>query len=335
MENAVRAVMSQTWPNIELLVIDDGSTDSTWQILETLRPECEKCFTRVVFQRQSNKGVSKTLRTLQSLAKGAFITGCASDDCFAVENAVERMVQTLLDNPQYGVVAANCQFIDAKGQICYWNKDRSICYKYGEATYHTFVDFLKETLPYFEDGYFGKYATLLRRNYIPNCFMYKTELLAKIEPLPNYPVLEDMFMWLQLSKITLFKYIDAVLFSYRWHDTNTSKIIGISDVERKTREYEEKIINRYLQSCNTSQYIDGVIDAMRNGFLYRSFAIKYLAEIKIYIKICEVCIACYMFKKFTFTWKLKRFSLNYRILSVIKKIHDGLKNLATSVLQRN
>ena len=68
-EECIRSIMAQTYQNIELLVIDDGSKDGTFEILQSLKPECEKRFVRVVFETQENQGTCVTLNRLIDLAR--------------------------------------------------------------------------------------------------------------------------------------------------------------------------------------------------------------------------------------------------------------------------
>ena len=79
-EECIRSIMAQTYQNIELLVIDDGSKDGTFEILKALKPECEKRFVRVVFETQENQGTRVTLNRLIDLAQGQYLYTIASDD---------------------------------------------------------------------------------------------------------------------------------------------------------------------------------------------------------------------------------------------------------------
>ena len=74
-EASVRSVMSQKGVSFELIVIDDGSRDSSPEILEKLAQELG-----FVYKHRENKGVMATLSELIGLAKGTFFCTFASDD---------------------------------------------------------------------------------------------------------------------------------------------------------------------------------------------------------------------------------------------------------------
>lgn len=74
-ENAVRSILSQTYKNLELLVMDDFSTDNTYAILEKIEDKRLE-----VFKNDLNIGLTKSLNILIKLSKGELIARQDSDD---------------------------------------------------------------------------------------------------------------------------------------------------------------------------------------------------------------------------------------------------------------
>lgn len=108
----VRSVLSQDYAAIEYIVIDDGSTDSSLQVLRGLEQEFPGRFQLIS---QANCGQAATLNRGWALATGDILAYLSSDDRLHPE-AVSRMVSALLKNP--GVAVAYCDFclIDASGE---------------------------------------------------------------------------------------------------------------------------------------------------------------------------------------------------------------------------
>ncbi len=94
---AVESVLTQTWKDWELLVIDDGSTDGTPQWIRTLTDP------RVVYRWQENQGVSMARNTGLRLAKGEWVAFLDSDDRFTPRK-LERVRAAIETYPDIRVV---------------------------------------------------------------------------------------------------------------------------------------------------------------------------------------------------------------------------------------
>jgi len=70
---AINSVLNQTYPNIEIIVVDDGSTDHTQHVMEQYRG-------RVAYHRQANGGVASARNAGLALARGEFVAFMDSDD---------------------------------------------------------------------------------------------------------------------------------------------------------------------------------------------------------------------------------------------------------------
>lgn len=61
-QEAIQSVIDQDYTNIELLIIDDGSKDSSAEKIEKLIAVCKQRFNRFEFKSRANKGISATLK---------------------------------------------------------------------------------------------------------------------------------------------------------------------------------------------------------------------------------------------------------------------------------
>ena len=280
-QESIKSVINQTYQNIELVVIDDGSKDSTWQKICEMKPESKERFTQIHFETKKNEGVSKTLQKLLSLATGDYIYYFSSDDIMKPE-AIETLINFLESNPKYVLAVGNDDLTDTEGKTCYWDKKRNIVYDKQKALYYTFADFLQKDCHFkFTSKKFGTYGSFYCQNYIPNGFLVRTSALKKIKPYTSEAPLEDHFLMLQLSKYGKMKYIDKILFSYRIHDSNTfSQTEKMKEMERQTREYEEKI----LEEIDESEVLPEVIEVKKYGYCYKRQGIPFVFEIQRQIK---------------------------------------------------
>jgi glycosyltransferase involved in cell wall biosynthesis len=114
LREAMDSVLAQDYPNLELLVVDDGSTDETPAILADYggRHSDE----RFRFFRQDNSGQANALNRGNGLARGE-ILGYLSDDDLLAPDAVSRLASELIANPEAAVAYPGYRTIDEVGAV--------------------------------------------------------------------------------------------------------------------------------------------------------------------------------------------------------------------------
>jgi len=107
LENCIQSIVSQDYPNFELIVIDDGSIDGSRELLTELQKRY-----KFHLELNQNQGVSNTLtRGFRDIAKGEFYTFCASDDAW-LPGKLRKQVEFLQNNPNCAMVYGKAQLID-------------------------------------------------------------------------------------------------------------------------------------------------------------------------------------------------------------------------------
>lgn len=279
-EGTVRSIIRQTYKDIELIIVDDGSKDGTWTKMQELKEECDNRFVNTIFETKQNEGTCKTLNRLLSLASGDYIYIIASDDV-AKPQAIEKEVLFLNNNPDYGLVVGDNEYIDANGVVCYKTKKDELVYDKANAKYLTAAEKLASDKNFsFKSDRFGSYDTLYYSNYIPNGYLIRKSVFDKIGKFTPEAPLEDWYMMLQIAKYYKFEFLDEVLFSYRMHGNNTiSNIEKMYSMTEITRQYEEKI----LANINEKEVLPVVVKTKKFGYCYKSKGIPNVFE-KNYLK---------------------------------------------------
>ena len=238
-DEAIRSIIEQTYKNIELIVIDDGSTDSTWQKLQSQKAICEQSLVRTIFIRQAHSGTCITMNHLIEQSYGDYIYIIASDDK-AHPKAIETLLSAIKQNQSLLAVGDN-EIIDENSIRIGWDSKRN-AQPLTKSAYKTFGEFLH--IPqYLSD--FGTYKQLLKGNHIPNGYLILASALRQIPKFTTEAPLEDYYMHLQLSKLGSYTYVNEILFSYRWHKNNAIKQTDkMKKISLMTLEYEKKLVEQ-------------------------------------------------------------------------------------------
>lgn len=187
---AVESVLTQTFADFELIIINDGSTDNSWEIIQNYAREDG----RIKAFAQANKGLVATLNRGLAKARGVYLARMDSDDiCFAHRFAAQ--VEALEARPELGVLGGALALIDGKGRIV-----SKQTYPRGKR--------LKERL---------LYGSLLCHPLA----MGRTELFRSAGGYrAYYRHCEDYDLWLRLSRLTELDNLTDTLLFYRVHEAN-------------------------------------------------------------------------------------------------------------------
>lgn len=111
--SAVQSVLSQTYQNWELLVIDDGSTDQTALVVANF---AEKDTRIRLIKNGQNVGIQKTLNRGLREANGAYIARIDADDVWCDETKLEKQINYLSVNPNCVLVGTGVIVTDEVGK---------------------------------------------------------------------------------------------------------------------------------------------------------------------------------------------------------------------------
>ncbi len=110
--DAIRSVLEQSFTDFELLIVNDGSTDHTTDIVHSFTDE------RIVLLEQEHGGVSKALNTGLAAAKGQYIARFDADDiCF--HDRLQKQFLFLEMNPAYVIVGSDAEYMLENGEFLF------------------------------------------------------------------------------------------------------------------------------------------------------------------------------------------------------------------------
>jgi glycosyltransferase involved in cell wall biosynthesis len=122
--HAIESVAAQTYKNIEIIVVDDGSTDGTRDVLDEYGD-------RIRCVRKENGGVSSARNRGAREAKGEFIAFLDSDDRWVPEK-IEKQLAHLARFPGFSIIVCDCVFVREDGEVVGQTNRRKFITRDGE-----------------------------------------------------------------------------------------------------------------------------------------------------------------------------------------------------------
>lgn len=264
------SLLNQTYTDIEIIVCDDCSTDSTPQILEEYQSKDSRL---KVFVNENNLGFKKNFEKCISLCNGTFIALSDQDDVWTKDH-VECLVSNIDEND---LICGNAYVVDT-------NLNDS-----GATLYDLYdIDFLPESK---EDWFFY----LIHHGIIQGaCTLFKKDLLQKALPIPDSVKFHDYWLSLVAAANNGVKYLpENCLLYYRQHGNNVTQNQKFNFFDRikkafkneslKTKkEIQINILSEFVKietdEIKVQQIKKALLYYKRKGSLSRFLSIPYFLK---------------------------------------------------------
>ena len=205
LREALGSIVSQTYKDWELVVINDGSSDST----EAIVYEFINRGYPIVYRYQENKGLGYSRNEALKRSQGEYIAFIDHDDTWMLQK-LEKQMGLFHTNPKVGLVYSDCYFAYPDGKKVLGSK---------------FFNFRRGHV--FKEMLAGNFIVL-------STAVVRKDLVNEFGGFPHYSVAEEFALFLKIAYEHPVDFIDEPLVKYRYHEGNVSK-----DLETNLKETKE------------------------------------------------------------------------------------------------
>lgn len=185
---AIESALAQTFDDLEVVVVDDGSTDNTAEVVRGIDDP------RVRYLHQPNGGVSAALNTACRAAHGEFVAMLGSDDAW-LAHQVETLLDVITQQPDASLAYGRAQAMDAAGRPLPQMLGVSLKYPGRELASLLYGDCVCGL------------ACLIRKDALERAGGFDERLIAN----------EDWDLWIRMAEFSHFAFRDEILARYRMH----------------------------------------------------------------------------------------------------------------------
>lgn len=241
------SVLEDGYPRIEIIIIDDGSKDNSATLAQQwFEKQDHSLAERFELVSRPNKGVTRTLNELVSMARGEFVILLASDD-FLLPGGIEARLEYLKLHPQKSAVFGDCIVVDDNG--------------------------IKTRNSGIVDLYGGHIECLVREDLLalelvfnwcvtgPG-FMARRDMYEEIGLYDETLAVEDWDMYLRISSRGLLGFIPCHVAAYRYHGGN-----AVLNENMRAAQLDSLMQTAW----KNSRAFKGIL---RLGLLYKHFSLK-------------------------------------------------------------
>ena len=198
---ALESVLAQSYRPFEIIVIDDGSTDETQELIRD--------YPQVIYVRQENSGPSRARNTGVRRAQGRYIAFLDADDIWT-SGKLSAQMAIMESHPEVGIVFGDMQnfFADDAPQQPVFQK-----YKLTEEFFGHPSLVMDPVAKLLRINFIATGTVLARKDILESCGLFDEQVHAA----------EDWDLWLRIALRHPIAYTASVVMLRRRHDTNTSK----------------------------------------------------------------------------------------------------------------
>lgn len=206
LDDAIRSVINQNYPNFEHIIFDNCSTDGSVDIL--------KQYPHLIWVSEPDRGQSDALNKGFRIASGEFIGWLNADDRY-LPNCFNSVIKTIKNLPECDILYGNYRWISENGNLIKFRRE---------------IDFDWFIFKYLHVTYIPSTATFFKRD------IFKEGNFLNI----NYKLANDFELFLRLAlKGYRFMHLDSFLADFRWHPESKSEL----NKNRQIKEKEEALLS--------------------------------------------------------------------------------------------
>lgn len=232
---AIESVLAQTYPHWELIIVDDGSTDASSQIIGRYTDP------RIIKIQQENKGEGGARNAGLEVQHGTYIGFLDADDVF-LPNALADFVSYFEGHPEYDVVFSDGYFVD---------NQRRVLMRFGDHRPYEVSGFILDSLVVTPSVISVPSMMMVRRSAVEKQGVRFDESL-------EYGV--DWDFWIQLARHSQFGHLPVETCLYRIHEMNMTSIADVRTRKKQLLPGRLKVMN--------AEWFSNLSEDTRQAFFY-------------------------------------------------------------------
>lgn len=252
----LNSLLNQTYDKVQVILINDGSKDSSRDVVESYKEKLETKFQEVILLDQNNMGQAAAINLGLKYVNGEYLSWADSDDELYPDN-IKKKVEFLTDNPEYGYVICEAEKIYDNDET----KNFILSIPQNRRKKNMFGEILERGIPCYSGV----------------CMTRSDLLFAKLKDrnIDCSRLGQNFQMYLPIAYGNKCGFIDEILYAYIIRET--SHFRNSSYHENIERTYErERLIGATLSFLTESE-LKKYMNTIHNNCLIRRFSLAYEA----------------------------------------------------------